>query len=174
MTLSRLLTFILCPVIAIIILFVVCDVWQNKIYTSPTRSLASNGIFDDLSSFRVPAALFPPSALISLTDDNATFFVARPAAFGPLLPAKGLSGQLWAASGFGEHITGLDGKLDSNHGELGCSDIPGWDGFTSNTKKSRQRHDDLRRDDVDGLQNEVEYDAEDRQTSQVNTQVCYS
>ncbi|KMU88140.1 hypothetical protein CIHG_05908 [Coccidioides immitis H538.4] len=48
-----------------------------------------------LFSFHAPSALFPPSAIISLTEDNSTFFLARPAAFGPPLPSKGLSGPLW-------------------------------------------------------------------------------
>ncbi|KAJ5094519.1 hypothetical protein N7456_010380 [Penicillium angulare] len=74
-----------------------------------------------LFSFNIPTSLFPPSAIISLTDDNSTFFLARPAAFGPLLPGKGLSGQLWVGSGFGEG--GLTAGVE---GELGCSDIPGW------------------------------------------------
>ncbi|KAK1147431.1 hypothetical protein N8T08_001513 [Aspergillus melleus] len=73
-----------------------------------------------LFSFNVPSSLFPPSAIISLTDDNSTFFLARPAAFGPLLPEKGLSGQLWVGSGFGERTAA------GAEGELGCSDIPGW------------------------------------------------
>lgn len=72
-------------------------------------------------SFNIPSSLFPPSAIISLTDDNSTFFLARPAAFGPLLPGKGLSGQLWVGSGFGE-----GGLAAGVEGELGCSDIPGW------------------------------------------------
>ena len=71
-------------------------------------------------SFTSPASLFPPSAIISLTDDNSTFFLARPAAFGPPLPNAGLSGPLWIGSGFGDDAFG--------HGELGCSDIPGWGG----------------------------------------------
>lgn len=70
-----------------------------------------------LFSFNLPSSLFPPSAIISLTDDNSTFFLSRPAAFGPSLPNQGLSGQLWVGNGFGE---GLEG-------ELGCSDIPGWE-----------------------------------------------
>ncbi|KAI9373255.1 hypothetical protein BJX61DRAFT_533270 [Aspergillus egyptiacus] len=72
-----------------------------------------------LFSFNLPSSLFPPSAIISLTDENSTFFLARPAAFGPLLPEKGLSGPLWVGNGFGERPTGAVG-------ELGCSDIPGW------------------------------------------------
>jgi hypothetical protein len=71
-----------------------------------------------LFSFTSPGSLFPPSAIISLTDDNSTFFLARPAAFGPLLPEKGLSGPLWIGGGFSEDIMG--------RGELGCSDVPGW------------------------------------------------
>lgn len=69
--------------------------------------------------YNTPFSLFPPNAAISLTDDNSTSFAARPAAFGPKLIAKGLSGQLWVGSGFAED------SLDGN-GELGCSDLPGW------------------------------------------------
>lgn len=72
-------------------------------------------------SFTSPGSLFPPSAIISLTDDNSTFFLARPADFGPALPSDGLSGPLWIGSGFGE-----DALIRG--GELGCSDIPSWDG----------------------------------------------
>jgi hypothetical protein len=79
--------------------------------------------FRALFSFGTPFSLFPPSAAISLTDDNSTFFPARPAAFGPPLPAKGLSGQLWIGSGFAEE-TLQDGE---GEGELGCSDLPGWE-----------------------------------------------
>ena len=69
-------------------------------------------------AFRTPSSLFPPSAVISLTDDNSTFFLARPAAFGPRLPQDGLSGQLWAED------------------RLGCSDVPGW------KNGHRERHGD--------------------------------
>jgi PA domain/RING-like zinc finger len=62
-----------------------------------------------------------------LTDDNSTFFLARPAAFGPLLPSKGLSGQLWIGSGFGDDNLGRGGLTAGAEGELGCSDVPGWD-----------------------------------------------
>lgn len=71
------------------------------------------------------SSLFPPSAIISLTDDNSTFFLARPANFGPALPAKGLNGQLWIGSGFGEDSLGRGGVAGAD-GELGCSDVPGW------------------------------------------------
>ncbi|UKZ76715.1 hypothetical protein TrVFT333_004424 [Trichoderma virens FT-333] len=70
--------------------------------------------------YNTPFSLFPPNAAISLTDDNSTSFAARPAAFGPRLQPNGLSGQLWVGSGFTED------SLDGN-GELGCSDLPGWD-----------------------------------------------
>jgi hypothetical protein len=72
-----------------------------------------------------------------LTDDNSTFFLARPAAFGPLLPAKGLSGQLWIGSGFGDDHLGRSGSAGGLEGELGCSDVPGWsDGDYTGTGKS--------------------------------------
>ncbi|OAA72110.1 RING-9 protein [Cordyceps fumosorosea ARSEF 2679] len=74
--------------------------------------------------YNPPFSLFQPNAAISLTDDNSTSFAARPAAFGPQLAAHGLSGQLWVGSGFAED------SLES-HGELGCSDIPGWEGGAS-------------------------------------------
>ncbi|KAM0718304.1 hypothetical protein Q7P37_006636 [Cladosporium fusiforme] len=74
-------------------------------------------------NWRTPSSLFPPSAIISLTDDNSTFFLARPAAFGPLLPTKSLSGQLWVGSGFGDDRLAKTGA----EGELGCSDVPGWE-----------------------------------------------
>lgn len=76
----------------------------------------SKGKLSALWSFTSPVSLFPPSAIISLTDDNSTFFLARPAAFGPPLPEKGLSGPLWVGGGFGDDETA--------HGELGCSDVP--------------------------------------------------
>ena len=71
--------------------------------------------------YNPPFSLFPPNAAISLTDDNSTSFAARPAAFGPKLASTGLSGPLWVGSGF------VEDSFES-HGELGCSDIPGWDG----------------------------------------------
>ncbi|RGP67840.1 hypothetical protein FSPOR_5675 [Fusarium sporotrichioides] len=71
--------------------------------------------------YNTPFSLFPPNAAISLTDDNSTSFAARPAAFGPKLAMRGLSGQLWVGSGFAEDA------LIHGTGELGCSDVPGWD-----------------------------------------------
>jgi len=72
-----------------------------------------------LLSLTSPGALFPPAAMISLTDDNSTFFLARPAAFGPALAPDGLSGPLWVGRGFGDAARGWGG-------ELGCGDVPGW------------------------------------------------
>ncbi|CBX94701.1 hypothetical protein IAQ61_009383 [Plenodomus lingam] len=84
------------------------------------QATGSQGHIKALFSFTSPTSLFPPSAIISLTDDNSTFFLARPAAFGPLLPKNGLSGPLWIGSGFGDDTLGWTG-------ELGCGDDPGWD-----------------------------------------------
>ena len=78
-----------------------------------------------LFSFSTPTSLFPPSAIISLTNDNSTFFVARPAAFGPSLPSRGLSGQLWVGRGFGDETVFEEG-IHVTGWELGCSDVPGW------------------------------------------------
>lgn len=88
---------------------------EDGTYTPPS---AGKGELKSSWSFTSPGSLFPPSAIISLTDDNSTFFLARPAAFGPLLPKDGLSGPLWIGSGFGEESMG--------RGELGCTDVPGW------------------------------------------------
>ncbi|KAI5300611.1 hypothetical protein KEM56_002328 [Ascosphaera pollenicola] len=105
---------------------------------SPPNHSKSNG-FDSNSpnpffqriesffSFRAPASIFPPSAIISLTDDNATFFLARPAAFGRPLPANGLSGRLWVGGGFEDDTIDSARAAIKSLGELGCSDIPGWE-----------------------------------------------
>lgn len=77
-------------------------------------------------SFGDPVSLFSPTATISLTDDNSTFFNAKPAAFGPLLPSYGLSGQVWVGSGFGDDSGNRRGMAFTMEGELGCADIPGW------------------------------------------------
>lgn len=92
--------------------------------SSPGPSRTGVGAF---FSFHTPSTLFPPSAIISLTDDNSTFFLARPADFGPLLSSKGLSGRLWIGSGFGDDNLGRGGPGAGAEGELGCSDVPGWD-----------------------------------------------
>ena len=77
-------------------------------------------------SFGAPASLFPPSAIISLTDDNTTFFLARPALYGALLPDDGLTGQLWVGSGFTDDVYIRVGMKNPGPAEFGCSDIPGW------------------------------------------------
>ncbi|KAL2180747.1 uncharacterized protein P884DRAFT_216256 [Thermothelomyces heterothallicus CBS 202.75] len=118
------------PRIAILVLFsaaslfLVCRSIASARRTGPgTASLSQKSSFRALFSFSSPFSLFPPSAAISLTDDNSTFFPARPAAFGPPLPAKGLSGQLWIGSGFSDETL----QEGEGEGELGCSDIPGWE-----------------------------------------------
>jgi hypothetical protein len=85
---------------------------------APPAKKSASSTFSWTAPFSI---LFPPNAAISLTDDNSTFFPARPAAFGPPLPSEGLSGQLWVGSTFSDDA--LQGHGD---GELGCSDIPGW------------------------------------------------
>ncbi|KAK0885252.1 hypothetical protein LTR87_000886 [Friedmanniomyces endolithicus] len=107
--------------------------------TSTTEDLEERTKIGALFNWRAPSSLFPPSAIISLTDDNSTFFLARPAAFGPLLPLKSLSGQLWIGSGFGDDHLGRGGAGGGAEGELGCSDIPDWDddGYRSNNGRGR-------------------------------------
>ncbi|EFQ97478.1 PA domain-containing protein [Nannizzia gypsea CBS 118893] len=99
---------------------------ENAATSEYRRSYSSKaGRLRDLF-FHAPSSLFPPSALISLTDDNSTFFLARPAAFGPPLPSSGLDGQLWIGSGFGDDVSKKGGITTKAEGELGCSDVPGW------------------------------------------------
>ncbi|KPM38785.1 hypothetical protein AK830_g7769 [Neonectria ditissima] len=86
--------------------------------TSKSRSKSSKSAWGFMY-YNTPFSLFPPNAAISLTEDNSTSFAARPAAFGPKLVAKGLSGQLWVGNGFAEDDLG-------SGGELGCSDLSGW------------------------------------------------
>ncbi|KAL0938020.1 pa domain-containing protein [Colletotrichum truncatum] len=119
------------PRIAILVLFFVASLF---LFCRSVTSLArSNTIvtpadvprsrFTSFFSFTAPFSIFTPNAAISLTDDNSTSFVARPAAFGPNLPTKGLSGQLWIGSGFADDNL----QEGEGEGELGCSDIPGWE-----------------------------------------------
>lgn len=98
---------------------------QSPSDTQPTDSGEIRALF----SFTSPGSLFPPSAIISLTDDNSTFFLARPAAFGPDLPKHGLSGPLWTGVGFGEEIN--DG------GERGCGDDPDWSDDGDNAQEDQ-------------------------------------
>ena len=98
--------------------------------------------FRALFSFSTPSSLFPPTAIISLTDDNSTFFISRPAAFGPVIPAKGFSGRLWVGKGFGQELTTADGVLRAAGWEFGCSDVPDW--VASNAVVRRSNLKDLK------------------------------
>ncbi|KAM0260640.1 hypothetical protein ACHAQJ_002703 [Trichoderma viride] len=106
----------------------------------PTESRPNRSIWG-LIFYNTPFSLFPPNAAISLTDDNSTSFAARPAAFGPSLSPNGLSGQLWVGSGFTED------SFDGN-GELGCSDLPGWDGADAKHALKQSLHGAALRADV--------------------------
>ena len=79
-----------------------------------------------LFSFSTPSSLFPPSAVISIRNDNSSFFLARPAAFGPSLPSDGLTGELWVGRGFGDETAFEEDGVHITGWELGCSDVPGW------------------------------------------------
>lgn len=92
-----------------------------------SRPTGSKSTFRSFFSLTTPFTLFPPNAIITIADDNSTSFAARPAAFGPALPTNGLNGQLWVGSGFSEETT-TDGE---GEGELGCSDVPGWNDGSS-------------------------------------------
>ena len=99
----------------------------------PTQRVKPDKSVWGLMYYNTPFSLFPPNAAISLTDDNSTSFAARPAAFGPKLAQRGLSGQLWVGSGFAEDS--IDGE-----GELGCSDLPGWDGINTRSHLKNSFH----------------------------------
>lgn len=86
----------------------------HKIATSTAPKTGIRSFF----SLRAPFSLFPPNAIITLTHENSTAFLARPAAFGPSLPIEGLKGQVWIGSGFGDDA--------GAEGEVGCSDVPDW------------------------------------------------
>lgn len=119
-----LLTLVSCSVAFLLLLAI--GPWQSSVEEN-VQTRGSIGAFFD---WRTPSSLFPPSAIISITDDNSTNFLARPAAFGPLLPPSSLSGQVWIGSGFGEDHLGRGGSGAGAGGELGCSDVPGWDDGT--------------------------------------------
>lgn len=112
-------------------LFLLCRAITSAVQPSPITSsprlTGQKSAFRSFFSFTAPFTLFPPNAIITIADDNSTSFAARPAAFGPALPTKGLNGQLWVGSGFSEEVT-ADGE---GEGELGCSDVPGWNDGTS-------------------------------------------
>ncbi|KAF4244624.1 hypothetical protein CNMCM6805_008022 [Aspergillus fumigatiaffinis] len=116
----RLVSIVFCILFFPIFLTLFSALSSSPRVADPSSLAGQTTGFHALFSFNIPSSLFPPSAIISLTDDNSTFFLARPAAFGPLLSDKGLSGPLWVGSGFGEKTSG------GAEGELGCSDIPGW------------------------------------------------
>ncbi|RYC61862.1 hypothetical protein CHU98_g4352 [Xylaria longipes] len=105
----------------------ITSVAQPAPSTSSPRVTSPKSAFRSFFSFTTPFTLFPPNAIITIADDNSTSFAARPAAFGPALPAKGLNGQLWVGSGFSEETT-AEGE---GEGELGCSDVPGWNDGSS-------------------------------------------
>ncbi|KAI1109689.1 hypothetical protein F5Y14DRAFT_431620 [Nemania sp. NC0429] len=112
-------------------LFLLCRAVASIAHPVSATSLPPSAIpkftFRSFFSFTAPFTLFPPNAIITIADDNSTSFAARPAAFGLALPAKGLNGQLWVGSGFSEEST-VDGEGD---GELGCSDVMGWNDGSS-------------------------------------------
>ncbi|ODM18999.1 hypothetical protein SI65_05616 [Aspergillus cristatus] len=117
----RLIFLLFCLIFLPIFYTFISALFSSPRVTNPSALAGRSSGLHAFFSFNLPSSLFPPSAIISLTDDNSTFFLARPAAFGPSLPKVGLSGQLWVGSGFGQR-----GLVAGVEGELGCSDIPGW------------------------------------------------
>ena len=99
---------------------------SHRPHTVATTTPAPATGIQSLFSFRVPFNLFPPNAIITLTHENSTAFLARPAGFGPSLPTDGLKGQVWIGNGFGDDSMRQGTVVTSAEGELGCSDVPGW------------------------------------------------
>ncbi|KAL7817243.1 hypothetical protein V8C26DRAFT_420372 [Trichoderma gracile] len=116
----RIVILVLCISTSLFLLFRAATASRTPAASRYPTSVRPTTSVWGLIFYNTPFSLFPPNAAISLTDDNSTSFAARPAAFGPRLLPSGLSGQLWVGSGFTED------SLDGN-GELGCSDLPGWD-----------------------------------------------
>ncbi|KAI0998269.1 hypothetical protein K3495_g9926 [Podosphaera aphanis] len=107
------------------ILLTYISLWPSQLsYTKSIPPSSSQTGILAFFSLRPPFSFFPPNALITLTHDNTTAFLAKPAAFGPLLPKNGLKARVWIGGGFGDVATG---------GELGCSDVPGWEDRFSNS-----------------------------------------
>jgi len=114
------------PRVVIIVAFIATTIFLTflSLRSSHPRHLVASSTsvpkagIQSFFSFRAPFSLFPPNAIITLTHENSTAFLARPAAFGPALPTEGLKGRVWIGSGFGDDA-GVEG-------ELGCSDVPGW------------------------------------------------
>jgi hypothetical protein len=122
----RLLLALATSLVAVTLLLYVTLVSQQDEQLEQNSASGKQGGFKALLSFTSPGSLFPPSAIISLTDDNSTFFLARPAAFGPPLPKDGLSSGLWVGSGFGDDTLGK--------GELGCGDSLDWERHSDGIK----------------------------------------
>ncbi|KAH6716145.1 hypothetical protein BKA61DRAFT_733930 [Leptodontidium sp. MPI-SDFR-AT-0119] len=95
---------------------------QPQTITTSSVATPKTGI-RSFFTFRAPFSLFPPNAIITLTHDNTTAFLARPAGFGPQLPSSGLKGQVWIGSGFGDDSIRQGTIAAGAEGELGCSDV---------------------------------------------------
>ncbi|KAH7317622.1 hypothetical protein BKA65DRAFT_105232 [Rhexocercosporidium sp. MPI-PUGE-AT-0058] len=95
---------------------------QPQTITTSSAATPKTGI-QSFFTFRAPFSLFPPNAIITLTHDNTTAFLARPAGFGPPLPSSGLKGQVWIGSGFGDDTLRQGTIAAGAEGELGCSDV---------------------------------------------------
>ncbi|KAF4310303.1 Zinc finger RING-type protein [Botryosphaeria dothidea] len=157
--LRLLLSLASCVLAISLFLYIPIPATDARLSTHPSAAHKSKSKLRALFSFSAPS-LFPPSAIISLTDDNSTFFLARPAAFGPPLPSKGLSGPLWTGSGFGGDTLSHGGLAAGADGELGCSDVPGWDERRGNRGSGPQLDTTLRKG--------VKAASNDAQTSKAN------
>ncbi|KAF8454729.1 hypothetical protein BGX38DRAFT_1328340 [Terfezia claveryi] len=122
--------------------------------TSATFGFHCNGDSRGGLSTRGPS-LFPKSAIITLMDDDSTFFFARPAAFGPELPEEGEntggSGD-GGGGGGGRRSKGLTGRLVAvPDGEDGCGEeeTPPGEGDENEDKAASIGGKGLRRREAD-------------------------
>ncbi|KAH0607374.1 uncharacterized protein H6S33_002408 [Morchella sextelata] len=92
------LTRILVTIISLLIIFCFSYISLASLTTPSSTRSAHN-------------FLFPSTTVISLSDDNSTCFISRPAAFGPSIPKSGLKGELFVLE----------------EGQLACDDTPEWD-----------------------------------------------
>ncbi|CCU77703.1 PA and RING finger domain-containing protein [Blumeria hordei DH14] len=108
-----------------LLMFVVFLFSSDSSYSITNSSVPLKAGIQKFFSIGPTFSLFPPSALITLTYDNTTSFIASPASFGPALSTDGLKGQIWIGSVLGD---------DTVDGELGCSDVLGWQNLAKSFK----------------------------------------
>ncbi|KAL9086743.1 MAG: hypothetical protein Q9159_004038 [Coniocarpon cinnabarinum] len=130
--------FLTCLILICVLCLLSAPIEDDQ-FAEKDRENNSPSPFRSLFSLHGPSSLFAPAAVISLTDDNSTFFNARPAAFGPPLPRPGLSGPVWAGHSFADEDDMRGGLSSADSGELGCGDVIGWENVDEQPLPSQGR-----------------------------------